>query len=65
MLTRSMKVHAIRSETPTTVALDLIDAAEGAPLHGRVLSVPGLTPQEANAFEVHQEVGVTIAPAQA
>lgn len=63
MLTRTMKVHAIRSDSPTTAALDLMEQpVEGQPQMGRTMSVPGLTPAQVAAFEVNALVDVTIAP---
>lgn len=61
MYSKAMKVHAIRSETPETVVVDLIEApAEGQPYSGRVVSLPGLTPQEAGAFSIHQTVDLAV-----
>ena len=63
MLTRTLKVHAIRSETPTTAALDLIEQpVEGQPVMGRTMTIPGLTPTEATQYQVNKEVTVTVAP---
>ena len=63
MFSKPMKVHAIRSDSPTTVAVDLLEPpVEGQPMMGRVISIPGLTPQQASAFEVHQEVEVSVTP---
>ncbi|MBA3853325.1 MAG: hypothetical protein C0503_02860 [Gemmatimonas sp.] len=63
MLTRTLKVHAIRSETPTTAALDLIEQpVEGQPVMGRTMSIPGLTPAQAAEYQVNQDVTFTIAP---